>query len=142
MEIAVLRHQLLVLRRQVARPRLLIRDRDRKFTATFDAVFAAAGIHVLKTPPRAAKANAYAERWARTVRTECLDRILLPNRNHLQRVLTAYIDHYNSARPHCGLDLNTPIATAQPPPASIHQLARVKRTEVLGGLIHEYGHAA
>jgi hypothetical protein len=122
--------------------RLLIRDRDGKFTATFDAVFAAAGIHVLKTPPQAPKANAYAERWIRTARTECLDRILLANRNHLQRVLTAYIDHYNTARPHRGIDLNTPIATAQPPPASIHQLASVKRTDVLGGLIHEYRHAA
>jgi putative transposase len=136
------RNLLMELDEHADRFRLLIRDRDGKFTLAFDAVFAAARIHVLKTPPRAPKANAYAERWVRTVRTECLDWILLRNRSHLQRVLTAYVDHYNSAGPHRGLDLNTPIATAQPPPASIHQLARVERTDVLGGLIHEYRHAA
>jgi transposase InsO family protein len=79
-------------------------------------VFAAAGIHVLKTPPRAPEANAYAERWVRTVRTECLDWMLIRNRGHFQRVLTAYVDHYNTARPHRGIDLNMPITTAQPPP--------------------------
>jgi transposase InsO family protein len=123
--------------------RLLIRDRDSKFISAFDAVFAAAGIHVLKTPLRAPKANAYAERWVRTVRTECLDWILIRNRSHLHRVLTAYIGHYNTARPHRGLDLNRPFTAAQPPPPiSIDQLRRIKRTDVLGGLIHEYRHAA
>jgi hypothetical protein len=72
------------------------------------------------------------------VRTECLDWLLIRNRGHLQRALIEYIDHYNAARPHPGIDLNTPLATAQPPPASIHQLASVKRSDVLGGLIHEY----
>src|SRR4051812_12456590 len=70
-----------------------------KFTTAFDAVFAAAGIEVVKTPPRAPKANALAERWVRTVRTECLDWLLIWNRRHLDKVLTVYVEHYNSARP-------------------------------------------
>jgi putative transposase len=82
------------------RLRFLIRDRDTKFTAAFDAVFAAAGLQTLRIPPRAPKANAYAERWVRTVRTECLDWTLIWNRNHLQRVLTRYVEHYNTGRPH------------------------------------------
>jgi putative transposase len=122
--------------------RFLIRDRDDKFARVFDAVFTAVGIRVLKTPPRAPKANAYAERWVRTVRTECLDWILVWNRRHLERVLTDYIRHYNTARPHRGIDLDVPVPAAEPPPARIEQLPRVERTDVLGGLIHEYRHAA
>ena len=71
-----------------ASAKFLIRDRDSKFTAAFDAVFAAAGIEAVKIPPRAPKANAYAERWVRTVRTECLDWMLVWNRRHLEHVLT------------------------------------------------------
>jgi putative transposase len=88
----------------------LIRDRDAKFSACFDAVFAGVGIVVLKIPPRAPRANAYAERWVRTVRTECLDWILIWNQAHLYRVLSVYLAHYNSARPHRGLDLEVPAA--------------------------------
>jgi putative transposase len=77
----------------------LIRDRDAKFTAAFDAVFATVGIAVVKIPPRAPKANAYAERWVRTVRSECLDWTLIWNRHHLERVLTRYVEHYNTGRP-------------------------------------------
>lgn len=120
----------------------IIRDRDGKFTAAFDTVFAAAGIDVLKIPPRAPKANAYAERWVRTVRTECLDWMLVWNRRHLERVLTDYVRHYNTARPHRGIDLDVPVPAAEPPPASSNQLRRVERADVLGGLIHEYRHAA
>jgi transposase InsO family protein len=122
--------------------RFFLRDRDAKFAAAFDTVLAAAGIQVLKTPPRAPKANAYAERWVRTVRTECLDWILIWNRRHLERVLTDYIRHYNTARPHRGIDLNMPVTSTEPPLVSIEQLRRVERADVLGGLTHEYRHAA
>jgi putative transposase len=122
--------------------RFLIRDRDSKFAAGFDAVFAAAGIETIKTPPRAPKANAYAERWVRTVRTECLDWVLVWNRRHLEGVLTEYIRHYNTARPHRGIGLIVPGPAAEPTAASIAQIRRVERANVLGGLIHEYRHAA
>jgi transposase InsO family protein len=122
--------------------RFLIRDRDGKFAAGFDAVFAAAGIEVLKTPPRAPKANAYAGRWVRTVRTVCLDWILVWNCRHLEGVLTEYVRHHNTARPHRGIVLNVPIRAAGPTPASMEQIRRVERADVLGGLIHEYRPAA
>jgi transposase InsO family protein len=86
--------------------------------------------------------NAHAEPWVRTVRTECLDWVLVWNRRHLERVLSQYLDHYNAARPHRGVDLQTPIATTEPTPATIHQIPRIKRADVLGGLIHEYRQAA
>ena len=120
--------------------RFLIRDRDAKFSAAFDTVFTAAGVRVLKTPPRAPKANAYAERWVRTVRTECLDWTLIWSRRHLQRVLAEYLRHYNIARPHRGVDLQPPVASQ--PPAKITPLRHIERTDVLGGLIHEYRRAA
>jgi putative transposase len=122
--------------------RFLIRDRDAKFTAAFDAVFAAAGIETLKIPPRAPKANAFAERWVRTVRTECLDWILIRNRRHLERVLTVYVDHYNTGRPHCGIDLDVPIPAPTATVTTLPAAARIERRDVLGGLIHEYRHAA
>ena len=122
--------------------RFLIRDRDGKFAAAFDAVFAGAGIQVLKTPPQAPKANAYAERWVRTVRTECLDWILIWNRRHLERVLTDYIRHYNKARPHRGINLEVPVPRTEPPPAGIDETATIRRVDVLGGLVHEYRRAA
>jgi hypothetical protein len=90
---------------QVTRFRCLIRDRDAKFTAAFDAVFAAAGVDTVRIPPRAPRANAYAERWVRTERAECLDSTLICNRRHLQRVLDRYLEHYNTGRPHHGIHL-------------------------------------
>jgi putative transposase len=120
---------------------VLIRDRDAKFTAAFDHVFTADGIQVIRTPVRAPKANAYAERWVRTVRTECLDWLLIRNRRHLERVLAVYVEHYNSARPHRGLDLQTPLP-ARRPPARTGRVEPIGRVDRLGGLIHEYRDAA
>jgi transposase InsO family protein len=105
-------------------------------------VFAAAGIAAVKIPPRAPKANAYAERWVRTVRAECLDWVLVWNRGHLERVLAQYVAHYNTARPHRGIDLEVPEPPAQPIPAGIDNIRRIERVDVLGGLVHEYRHAA
>jgi transposase InsO family protein len=85
--------------------RSLIRDRDSKFTRSFDAVFGSEDARVILTPIRAPKANAFAERWVRTLRTECLDWILVRGRRHLERVLHAYAGHYNGGRPHLGLGL-------------------------------------
>ncbi|WP_230860872.1 integrase core domain-containing protein [Actinoplanes aureus] len=120
----------------------MIRDRDAKFTAAFDAVFAAAGIQTVKIPPRAPKANAYAERWVRTVRTECLDWTLIWNRRHLQRVLTRYLEHYNTGRPHRGIGLQTPLPGTAAPVSTMPVAGSVERVDVLGGLIHEYRRAA
>jgi transposase InsO family protein len=121
--------------------RFLIRDRDTKFTVCFDSVFIGAGVSVVKTPPRAPRANAYAERWVRTVRSECLDWVLIFNRAHLQRVLSAYLAHYNLARPHRSLDLAVPVPVAGADRARAAAGA-IERIDVLGGLIHEYRRAA
>jgi putative transposase len=133
------RNLLMDLDGHASRFRLLIRDRDAKFTAAFDAVFATAGIEVLKIPPRAPRANAYAERWVRTARTECLDWLLIRNARHLHRVLTIYLEHYNTARPHRRLDLQTPVDA---PAASQGRGGPIERIDVLGGLIHQYRRAA
>jgi transposase InsO family protein len=114
--------------------KVLVRDRDAKFVASFDAVFAADGVRVVKTPVRAPRANAYAERWVRSVRAECLDWVLIWNRRHLERVLSAYVAHYNRARPHRGLGLEVPSVTDEVAPRT----GPIERIDVLGGLIHEY----
>jgi transposase InsO family protein len=123
-----------------SRFRYLIRDRDAKFTRSFDAVFASESIRVVKTPVRAPTANAFAERFVGTVRRECLDWLLILNRRHLEHVLRVFVDHYNLHRPHRSLELTPPeaIARDQPVGSSRH----VKRRDRLGGLIHEYSYAA
>jgi putative transposase len=136
------RNLLMDLDESADRFQFLIRDRDAKFVATFDAVFAAAGIEVVKIPPRAPKANAYAERWVRTLRTECLDWVLVWNRRHLEKVVAEYMVHYNTARPHRGINLGVPAADREPAPASLAEIRRIERVDVLGGLVHEYRHAA
>jgi len=115
--------------------KFLIRDRDTKFTASFDEVFASESIRVIKTPVRS-RANAYAERWVRTIRTECLDWVLILGRRHLDGILRQYVRHYNQQRPHRGIDLKVPVATSETAaaPPSLH----AHRHDVLGGLIHEY----
>jgi transposase InsO family protein len=118
--------------------KLLVRDRDTKFVASFDAAFAADGVRVVKTPVRAPRANAYAERWVRSVRAECLDWVLIWDRRHLERVLATYVDHYNRARPHRGLGLEVPAVTDE---VSL-RTGPIERVDVLGGLIHEYRRAA
>jgi putative transposase len=118
----------------------LVRDRDTKFTASFDAVFAGAGIAVLRSPPRAPKANAYAERWVSTVRRECLDRILIFYERQLVHVLAEYETHYNTHRPHRALGQRPPIDCGQTQRSC--STGTVRRTPVLGGLINEYRHAA
>ena len=131
-----------MLQEQPGRVRFLIRDRDSKFTRDFDAVFASEGIRVIKTPVRAPKANAIAERFVGTVRQECLDWLLILNRRHLERVLHVYADHYNSHRAHRSRDLAPP----DPSGTKIHAIdgdrTDVHRRDRLGGLIHEYSIAA
>jgi transposase InsO family protein len=124
--------------------RFLVHDRDSKFAAAFDAVFASEGIRIIRTPVRAPNANAHVERWVGSVRRECLDRFLIPGRGQLEHVLRVYVRHYNCRRPHRGLDLQPPDPTAiapargDPPP----RLTGVHRRDLLGGLIHEYQLAA
>jgi transposase InsO family protein len=101
------------------------------------------GVEVVKIPPRAPRANAYAERWVRTVRAECLDWTLVWHERQLHQVLTEYLRHYNTARPHRSLDLHPPrpaprLTLVEPDTAG----APVQRVDVLGGLIHENRHAA
>jgi transposase InsO family protein len=120
-----------------AATRLLIRDRDTKFTAAFDAVFASQQIAVRQTPVRAPVTNAYAERWIGTTRRECLDRILILGRRHLERVLNEYVEHYNTHRPHRSLRQHPP-----EPRVTVAPGTGVQRHTVLGGLINEYRAAA
>jgi transposase len=119
--------------------KFLIRDRDTKFTAYFDAVFAADGVKVVKTPVRAPRANAICERVIGTLRRECLDRTLILGRRHLEAVLAEYVEHYNSHRPHRSLGNHAPSAL-DTTPAHIGDVApaRLRRSDHLGGLIHEY----
>jgi transposase InsO family protein len=137
------RNLLMDLEGRASRFRFLIRDRAGQFTEAFDAVLSGAGIEVVKIPPRSPRANAYSERWVRTVRAEVTDRMLIAGPRHLRVVLDEYVAHYNQHRPHRGRNLR--------PPDGDHSItaplidlatARIRRRALLGGLIHEYGRAA
>jgi hypothetical protein len=113
--------------------RCLIRDNDSKYTTAFDTVFESQEIRIVPTPFQAPNANAYAERWVRTVREECLDHLLIISEAHLRRVLLEFIDFYNRRRPHQSLDQQSPIPRAEPLTSG-----KVQRRKVLGGIVHDY----
>jgi putative transposase len=133
------RNLLLVLAEQGRQVRFLVHDRNAKFCRGFDAVFSSEGGEVLLTPVRAPRANAYAERWVRTVRAECLDWLLIVGRGHLEQVLRIYVQHYNRHRPHRALGLQAPDSPARPTVlGQDDQASAVHRSDLLGGLLHEY----
>lgn len=111
----------------------LIRDRDTKCCASFDTVLASEGMTIIQTPFQAPQANAFAERWIRSVREECLDKLLIVSEGHLRRVLTAYLAYYNHTRPHQGIEQRCPVP-AQPSSGD----GPVHCRDVLGGIIHDY----
>jgi transposase InsO family protein len=128
----------------------LLRDRDTKYVPGFDTVFTGAGAQVLRTPFRTPNANAHAERFVRTVRTECLDHLLIVNAPHLERVLRTYLRHYNGHRPHQSISQQIPGAGSGSPLTATHTSPgdidqphprpppRIHRHDRLGGIIHEY----
>jgi hypothetical protein len=111
----------------------LIRDNDSKYTDSFDTVFESEGINIVCTPFKAPNANSFAERWVKTLRVECLDNLLVVNESHLRRVLTEYVEYYNSRRPHQGLNQQSPIPS--PPPETS---GFIHRRRILGGIINDY----
>jgi putative transposase len=118
----------------------LIRDRDTKFAAAFDSVFAAENIKILRTPIRAPMANSYAERWVGSLRRELLDRMLIVSQGQLEAALSEYVDHYNTHRPHRSLDQAAPLEAL--PSARPDDNVRILRRDRLGGLIREYSQVA
>jgi transposase InsO family protein len=122
--------------------RFLIHDNDAKFTQAFDGVFRTEGVEIVRTPIRAPKANALAERFVGTVRRECIDWLLIAHRRHLERVLRVFVDHYNGHRPHRALNLGAPDPARTPLRLAAPAGTAVRRRDRLGGLIHEYSAAA
>ena len=114
--------------------RFLIHDRDTKFTTTFDSVFRSEDVTIVRTPVRAPNANAFAERWVRSVREECLDQLLILGERHLHRVLTEYEAYYNHARPHQGIDQRCPVPLRR----STEGAGPIERRDILGGVLHDY----
>ena len=120
--------------------KFLVRDRDAKFTAAFDAVFTEAGVQIIQAPAQAPRANAIAGRWIGSARRECLDQMLITGEQHLRLVLGEYADHYSTHRPHRALQQNRPAGHGHPRPAGTS--TQVLRRDRLGGLIHEYDQIA
>jgi putative transposase len=121
--------------------RWLIRDRDAKFSHAFDEVFRSDSIQIIRTPVRAPRANAVMERWFASLRRECLDRLLILGRRHLEAVLRTYAEHYNTHRPHRSLGQRAP-AQIRGCDRHLADFAVVRRRDRLGGLLHEYKTAA
>jgi transposase InsO family protein len=115
--------------------RFLIHDRDAKFTACFNTVFQTQGIEIVLTPYQSPKANAFAERWVRTVREESLDHLLILSESHLRRVLAEYVEYYNHRRAHQGLGQRIPVPLSE---EIVRKRDPVCRRDVLGGIIHDY----
>jgi transposase InsO family protein len=111
----------------------LIHDRDSKFPIAFDQVFEAEDVTIIRTPFRAPTANAVAERWIRSVREECLDRVLIVGERHLHRVLQEYVSYFNHARPHQGIAQHIPAGDKRR-----RESGPVRCRDVLGGIIHDY----
>jgi len=122
--------------------RFLIRDRDRKFTRSFDAVFEAQEMRIVRTPVQVPEANGIAERFVRTIRSECLDWLLILNAQHLEQAVTVFVEHYNRCRPHRSLDLVPPNGPPTLETWRTGQPIKVRRRDRLGGLLHEYERAA
>jgi putative transposase len=121
--------------------KFLVRDRDTKFTAAFDEVLHVAHIRILKGPVQAPRANAIMERWIGECRRELLNRTLIWDHRHLQRVLRDYEIHHNEHRPHRSLGQAAPL---KPVPGAVADLDafRARRHDLIGGVIHEYAQAA
>jgi putative transposase len=133
------RNLLMDLGERAGRFKFLIRDRDSKFTVAFDEVLAGNGVRIIKAPVRSPRANSFAERYVGTLRRECLDHLLIYGERHLRRILTDYSRHYNGHRPHQSREQRPPL---HEPGEPIDVTARIKRTNVVHGLINEYRRAA
>jgi putative transposase len=133
------RHLLMDIGDRISSFRFLIGDRDATFTATFDAVLASAGVRVVKSPPRTPRANCYAGRSVRTVRSECTDPMLIYGQAHLRAVLRAYVGHCNGHRPHQSRNQRPP---DQDEPVVVPLDRPVQRRKIPGGVINQYHRAA
>ena len=133
------RNLLMDLGEYATRFKFLIRDRDSKFTAVFDEVLTGNGMRIIKTPVRSPRANSFAERYAGTLRRECLDHLLIHGERHLRRILAEYARHYNEHRPHQSREQRPPL---HHPGQAVDMTGRITRRQVVHGLINEYRRAA